>query len=118
MQTILVILFGILGGLLGGMGMGGGTALIPLLTIFLGFNQQLAQGLNLISFIPMAVVALLIHLKNNMIEKKVLLQIIISGVFFSAVGSILTNLVDGKILKNLFGIFFLVLMFKNLQYYF
>jgi len=46
---ILSLLFGILSGVLGGLGMGGGTLLIPLLTIFLNFEQKLAQGINLLS---------------------------------------------------------------------
>ena len=61
-MVIWLIISGVLGGLLGGMGMGGGTLLIPLLTIFCGLNQHLAQAINLIAFIPMAVVAVMICL--------------------------------------------------------
>ena len=39
------IVFGILAGVLGGMGMGGGTILIPLLTIFLILIKQLHKDL-------------------------------------------------------------------------
>ena len=39
MTIFLLILFGLLGGIFGGMGMGGGTMLIPLLTIFLNFSH-------------------------------------------------------------------------------
>ena len=59
---------GVLGGVLGGMGMGGGTLLIPLLTIFYKVSQHTAQAVNLISFIPMAVVALIIHIKNKLVD--------------------------------------------------
>lgn len=41
---------GIISGVVSGMGMGGGTLLIPILTIFFHFNQQLAQGINLLAF--------------------------------------------------------------------
>ena len=51
MQYFLYVLFGLLGGLIGGMGMGGGTILIPLLTLFLNIPQLQAQTINLISFI-------------------------------------------------------------------
>jgi uncharacterized membrane protein YfcA len=47
----LYILVGIIGGVLGGMGMGGGTLLIPMLGIFFGLEQHVAQAINLISFI-------------------------------------------------------------------
>ena len=54
-MIILEILAGAIGGIIGGMGMGGGTLLIPLLTIFLGISQKLAQAYNLISFLIMAI---------------------------------------------------------------
>ena len=48
------IVGGLIGGLVGGMGMGGGTLLIPILTLLAGFKQLEAQGINLISFIPIS----------------------------------------------------------------
>ena len=65
---LLFIIVGFLGGLLGGMGMGCGTVLIPLLSIVCGVNQHTAQAINLISFIPMAVVTLIIHIKNKLVN--------------------------------------------------
>ena len=38
------ILAGVCGGIIGGMGMGGGTLLIPILTLFLGIDQRSAQA--------------------------------------------------------------------------
>ena len=56
-------------GVLGGLGMGGGTILIPLLTIFFDVEQQQAQAINLVAFIPMAIVSLIIHIKNKRVRK-------------------------------------------------
>lgn len=67
MSIFLQILFGILGGFFGGLGMGGGTLLIPLLTIFLHFDQQLSQGINLLTFLFMAVFSLYIHSKTTLL---------------------------------------------------
>ena len=64
-MIILYALTGFLAGILGGMGMGGGTLLIPILTIFLGFKQKNAQAINLLVFIPMSLFALIIHIKNK-----------------------------------------------------
>ena len=47
--------------MLGGMGMGGGTVLIPALTVILGVEQHVAQATNLIAFLPMALFTLKIH---------------------------------------------------------
>ena len=80
MSIFLQILFGILGGFFGGLGMGGGTLLIPLLTIFLHFDQQLSQGINLLTFLFMAVFSLYIHSKNNLIVTKNIGWIILGGV--------------------------------------
>ena len=52
MNWVYLILSGIISGIIGGMGMGGGTLLIPILSICLGFEQKQAQGINLLVFIP------------------------------------------------------------------
>ena len=44
MNLIWLVLAGIVSGIVGGMGMGGGTLLIPILTIFLSFPQKNAQA--------------------------------------------------------------------------
>lgn len=109
MDIFLFILFGILGGVLGGMGMGGGTLLIPLLTIFLSVEQKTAQGINLIAFLPMAIIALIIHFKNKMISTKEILWIIIPGVIASVSFSFLASSLDNKVLGFLFGIFLILI---------
>lgn len=117
-MVIWLILSGVLGGLLGGMGMGGGTLLIPLLTIFCGLNQHLAQAINLIAFIPMAVVALIIHIKNKLVDFKGVLYIIIPGVLASVGGAFLAKIIGGETLKRCFGGFLTLLsiavLFKTL----
>ena len=70
-------LAGVLGGILGGMGMGGGTILIPLLTIFFNVKQHSAQAANLVSFLPMATISLIIHIKNKFVVFRNSLFIII-----------------------------------------
>ena len=76
MAFYLFFLAGIAGGLLGGMGMGGGTVLIPLLTIFCGVEQGAAQGVNLVAFLPMSALALTVHAENGLLRKDGLLPII------------------------------------------
>ena len=62
---VLNVLFGFISGIFGGLGMGGGTLLIPLLSIFLGMEQKLCQGINLVAFLVMALFSLIIHFKNG-----------------------------------------------------
>ena len=53
----------------------------------------------------MAVVVLIIYIKDKMINFKVSIPIIIFGVVFSILGSFLANSINTLTLKLLFGIF-------------
>ena len=45
---MLVCLIGFFAGIIGGMGMGGGTILIPALVLFANIDPKLAQSINLL----------------------------------------------------------------------
>lgn len=109
MSVILFIVFGVLAGVFGGMGLGGGSVLIPLLTIFLGIGQKVAQGYNLLAFLVMAVVAIIIHSKNKLINFKSIVWIVVSGAIFCGLGAYLTTIVDTKVLKIIFSVFLILL---------
>ena len=64
------VIAGLFGGIVGGMGMGGGTLLIPIMTLFLGIDQHLSQAINLLVFIPTGILAVIIHAKNKLIAAK------------------------------------------------
>ncbi len=99
------ILAGVLGGIIGGMGMGGGTLTIPILTIFLNYKQILAQGVNLIAFLPMSIVALVIHFKNHLVAYKETWFLAVVGSLFSVLGAFGANMVPNVVLKKLFALF-------------
>jgi len=109
MQIITYILIGIVGGVLGGMGMGGGTLLIPLLVTFTSLTQHGAQTANLIAFIPMAIIVLIIHIKNGLVKWKYLLTISLPATAVAVAAALLANNVEAASLKRYFGIFLLVL---------
>ena len=113
MKTFFCILAGIVGGAFGGMGMGGGTLLIPILTLFLGFTQKQAQAINLVAFLPMAGVALFVHTKNRLVDYKGALPLILPGVIFSALGAVLMRKVADRLLRRCFGGFLLLLAAFN-----
>lgn len=121
MEYFLYILFGALGGLIGGMGMGGGTILIPLLTLFLNVPQLQAQTINLISFIPMAIVSLIIHIKNKLVDFKALFKVLPFALGFSVLSSFFALRTDSNILRTIFGVFMLVIgivfMIKTIKKY-
>ena len=99
------IIAGVLGGIIGGMGMGGGTLTIPLLTIFLGYNQLQAQGVNLVAFLPMAVIAIIIHFKNKLVDFKSTWLLAVIGSIFSLGGAFVAVRLKNDVLTKLFAIF-------------
>ncbi len=109
LTIFLYILFGFLAGIFGGLGMGGGTLLIPLLTIFLSLDQKLCQGINLVSFLVMALFSLIIHFRNGYISMKGTSYIILSGIIFSIIGALLAGYLPSKILRIAFGVFLCLL---------
>lgn len=108
-KYLIFIAFGMLSGIIAGMGMGGGTLLIPLLTIFMNVNQHQAQALNLLSFIPMAVISLIIHVRNKLVKLKGLGLFIVVAVLSSVLGSFIANKIEGGLLGKLFGGFLILL---------
>lgn len=106
---IILFLIGLFSGIISGMGIGGGAILIPALCIFLGFEQKMAQNINLIYFIPTALIALITHSKNGNIEKKGLFKIILFGFVGAFIGSFLAMKLDNSILKKIFGFFLLIM---------
>lgn len=108
-EVILTLLVAVLGGIMGGMGMGGGTLLIPLLTALCSVSQHSAQGLNLIAFLPMSVLVLVIHAKNGLVDFKSVLPVVIPASAASLLASILALKTDGEVLKRAYGIFLILL---------
>ena len=106
MAFLVFFLCGILGGVLGGMGMGGGTVLIPLLTIFCGVPQ-----INLVSFLPMSALALSVHAKSGLLERRGLGWIILPALLFSVLFSLLAAHIPAGMLKRGFGVFLVILSF-------
>ncbi|MBQ3213936.1 MAG: TSUP family transporter [Clostridia bacterium] len=105
----LYVLVGVLGGIAGGMGLGGGTILIPLLSIFLGVVQKQAQFFNVFSFVIMAIFVIFIHIKNKLISVFPAVVFAIFGCIFAILSAILVKDVSNSSLKVWFGIFLIVL---------
>ena len=103
------IIFGILSGTIAALGMGGGTILIMLLNFFTGLEQHLIQGINLIFFIPTAIVAIIFDIKNKIIDYKISKILIISGIIWAVIGANISFKIDNSDLKKYFGYFLLII---------
>lgn len=106
MRIFLYVLFGFLSGVLGGMGMGGGTLLVPLLS-FLDLPQRTIQAVNLISFLPMCCVALILHAKNKLISTDHIGWLVVPALLFATVGALCADRADNKLLRVCFALFLL-----------
>ncbi len=106
---IAAILAGLCSGVISGMGIGGGTILIPALSIFLQVAQHQAQGVNLLFFIPTALVSLGVHIKNKAVNFSVAWPIILWGLAGAVGGAVLAAITEGGLLRRLFGLFLLAM---------
>jgi hypothetical protein len=108
-MAVLYFVAGLVAGVFGGMGMGGGTILIPVLTIFFGVNQQVAQATNLLSFLPMAIFSLRVHKKQGLLRTEGILPLILSALFTAILGGLVAVVAPAKALRKVFGLFLLAL---------
>lgn len=106
---MILTLIGFLSGIISGMGIGGGTILIPSLVIFYNLKQQHAQGVNLIVFLPVAIIALITHYKKGNIDFSFAKLIILGGIVGAIIGSILAIRIEPLKLKKYFGFFLLII---------
>lgn len=110
---MLIGIIGFFAGIIGGMGMGGGTILIPALVLFASIDPKLAQSINLISSIPMTITALFIHIKNKNVEFGLVVPIALFGIAGAIAGSLLAEYLNSEILRKAFGVFlFLIGLFE------
>ncbi len=107
MSFYLYVLLGFLGGIPAGMGMGGGTVTIPLLTIVGGVEQKIAQCANLFAFLPMGALALKTHAKNDLLRTEGVGAVIVPALFSSLLGGTLAAALPSAILSKGFGAFLL-----------
>lgn len=115
-MVIVHILTGTILGTLAGLGVGGGTLLVLWLTLVLHMDQQQARIINLLFFIPCAVICTLIRKKQGAVNIKELLPGILAGCISAAVFSLIGRKLDLSILKKLFGILLLLTGVKELLY--
>ena len=76
-----------------------------LLTVFTSLDQHFAQAVNLLAFIPTSIVALIVHIKNKMVDGKHILIVALPATVVSVGASFLSKAVDGKSLGVYFGLF-------------
>ena len=111
MDYLWFLIAGAVGGILGGMGMGGGTVTIPLLVLVGGVPQKIAQSANLFAFLPMSLCSLSVHKKNGLLETTGMLPVVLGALVSAAAGAFLVAFLPARMLRKGFGAFLIVLAF-------
>ena len=93
------ILIGLFSGIILGMGMGGGTLMIPALVLIAGLDHEAAAGVNLIAFLPAAAVACFFNNRKQLLDTKTLRDLLPLGVAGALLGAAGAMLFDVKIVK-------------------
>lgn len=89
--------------------MGGGTILILLLTMFSNIEQHIAQGTNVVFFIPTAVAAIIIFMKNKNIRFKIGIPICLWGILGAYIGATIASKLEMGVLRKCFGVFLILI---------
>lgn len=110
------VLVGTLLGFLTGLGTGGGSLLILWLTLVLGMAPSQARLINLMFFLPSAIIASAIRwFRGGIPFKKVWLPAA-AGCGTAAVFSVLCKNMDTENLRRLFGILLIYIGLRELRY--
>ena len=103
------IFTGVISGIVSGLGMGGGTILILFLSLFLDIEQHIAQATNVIFFVPTAITAILVNLRQRNINLKIGIPICLWGVIGAFIGAIISMQMNMKTLRKFCGGFIILI---------
>ena len=115
---MLEFLAGIIAGSISGLGMGGGTVLILVLANFVGLEQHIAQATNLVFYIPTAITAIIVNIKQKLINFRLAIITILSGILGTVIGSELAMNIDASNLKKYFGMFLFLISLNEIFWIF
>ncbi|KAM9864043.1 sulfite exporter TauE/SafE family protein [Leucobacter sp. BZR 635] len=103
---VVLALLGALTGMLSGLfGIGGGVVLVPLLTIFLGYQQRLAAGTSVAAILPAAIVGGIGYAVQGNVDWIAALLLAVGIVVGAQLGSYLLSKVPTVALRWIFMVF-------------
>lgn len=105
---------GLLCGIISGFGIGGGSLLMVWMTAVAALDQKLAQGINLLYFLPTSVGALIFHIRNKMICWKAVIPAAVFGCITAGISAYVSASINVELLRNLFGVFLLFVGIKEI----
>ncbi len=108
-HALIIAAVSLVSGVLGSLGMGAGAVLLLYLRVYGGYEQMEAQGINLLFFLPIAVLSIILHSRNHLISWKAAAFCVLSGLPAVFLGVWLGELLGSELLSKLFGMMLLVI---------
>ena len=105
---IIPFLCGLGASILSAWGVGGGTLLLLVMTLFLDVDQRTAQGINLLFFLPTAASALVCHARGGYLDKPTLKSAVPLAVAAALAGAWIATNLDVAVLRKPFGVYLLL----------
>ena len=106
---------GLLCGIISGFGIGGGSLLMVWMTAVAALDQKIAQGINLLYFLPTSVGALIFHIKNKMICWQAVIPAALCGCVTAALAAWVSASMEVGLLRKLFGGFLIIVGINELR---
>ena len=113
---VIAVLIGAVLGFLAGLGVGGGNLLVLWLTMISGLNYLTSRGINLLFFIPTAVVATIFRWRQGSLPLKKIWPAILSGCISAVLFTMLSKLMQPQLIQTLFGILLIGTGIRELLY--
>lgn len=113
---VALLAFGVLtGGAAGLLGVGGGTLMVPFLTLAVGMSQHAAEATSLLVVLPTAIVASFFLQRKSVGDLKLALRIGVLGAVGGVLGALLALALPGHVLKIVFALFLALVAVRLLR---
>lgn len=109
MRIFLILVISSFSGIFAGMGMGGGTFLIPLLSLIFSIPQIICQSTNVLCFVVLAIICAVIYIKNRLVDFKALICIAIPASLIAFFASLFALKINSNLLGILFACFIILI---------
>ena len=114
-KIIILLTTGALTGFLSGMmGVGGGTIMVPVMVIAVGFTQHMAQGTSLLVMVPAGAMGAFTHWKMGSVEKGILWGLVPGILLGTYAGGNFANSIPNDTLRLIFACMIIIM---GVRYY-
>lgn len=108
MRILFLILIGLCSGIFAGMGMGGGTILVPMLSLIFHIEQIYCQSTNVLCFLILAIICFVIYSIKKLIDFRVVLCVGLPATAVAFLACVFSLKIHSNVLKIIFAGFIIL----------